>query len=389
MTRSFQEILSPYPLSDFLARFWERDVLHIARDDRSFYDPVADRRDVEELLLSGRRGVEDVRLNDRGHRLSAERYTNDDGAHLPAIYREYAGGASIVLNGVQHRHRGIRELGHTIELALEFPTSVNLYATPPGCQGFDVHFDRHEVFVLQIAGRKRWRTYDRAVECPLHALDEQLRAPSAAGEARRELVLQPGDLLYLPRGVRHEACTLADERSVHLSIGVLTTTWFDLMVQALSAAAIDDVELRRSLPPGFLSEGPSLALEEGFQERVERFAAGASHRAAWERVASAYRGSCPTLEGHLGRLDKLGGLSLTSRLRRRQQVFPITGREGEGRAFIGFGGARVTAPATILPALEFVASTPAFAVGELPGLSDEGCLVLARRLITEGLLTPE
>ncbi|MEZ4381357.1 MAG: cupin domain-containing protein [Nannocystaceae bacterium] len=388
MTRTFHDLLAPHSLETFLARFWEREALHVARGDADFYASVLDRADVERLLYSGRRGVLDTRLNLRGRRVNAERYTDAEGSHLPAVYREYHAGASIILNGVQRRHDGVRELGHTIEAALEFPTSVNLYATPPGSQGFDVHFDRHEVFVLQIAGRKRWRIYDRAIECPLHALAEQLEAPAPVGAPTQELVMEPGDLLYLPRGVRHEARTQADERSVHLSIGVLTTTWYDLLVEALAAAAIDDVELRRSLPAGFLSAGPSPALEQGLRDRVERLAAGATYAAAWRRLAAAYEGSCPTFDGHLGRLDALGGLALTSRLRRRQQVFPVAGLDREGHAYIAFAGARVTAPAPVLPALEFAATTAAFAVGELPGLSDEGCLVLARRLITEGLLTP-
>ena len=31
--------------------------------------------------------------------------------------------------------------------------------TPEGAQGFDPHFDTHEVFVLQVEGHKHWRLY--------------------------------------------------------------------------------------------------------------------------------------------------------------------------------------------------------------------------------------
>ena len=43
------------------------------------------------------------------------------------------------------------ELGH--------PVPANAYVTPPSSRGFSAHYDVHDVFVLQLAGRKRWTVY--------------------------------------------------------------------------------------------------------------------------------------------------------------------------------------------------------------------------------------
>ena len=51
------------------------------------------------------------------------------------------------------------DLGH--------PVQANAYATPAGAQGFAVHHDTHDVFVLQVAGEKRWLVYEPALELPL------------------------------------------------------------------------------------------------------------------------------------------------------------------------------------------------------------------------------
>ena len=40
------------------------------------------------------------------------------------------------------------ELGH--------PVQANSYVTPPSSRGFSAHYDVHDVFVLQLAGRKHW-----------------------------------------------------------------------------------------------------------------------------------------------------------------------------------------------------------------------------------------
>ena len=36
---------------------------------------------------------------------------------------------------------------------------VNAYLTPPAERGLDIHFDFHDVFVVQLAGAKRWHVW--------------------------------------------------------------------------------------------------------------------------------------------------------------------------------------------------------------------------------------
>jgi hypothetical protein len=44
---------------------------------------------------------------------------------------------------------------------------VNAYLTPPASRGLGVHHDTHDVFVLQVHGRKLWQVWDAAVPFPL------------------------------------------------------------------------------------------------------------------------------------------------------------------------------------------------------------------------------
>ncbi len=50
---------------------------------------------------------------------------------------------------------------------LGHPAQVNAYYTPRAAQGLPVHHDTHDVFVLQVAGEKRWLVYEPALELPL------------------------------------------------------------------------------------------------------------------------------------------------------------------------------------------------------------------------------
>ena len=37
---------------------------------------------------------------------------------------------------------------------------MNAYLSPPSARGLELHFDFHDVFVLQLDGAKRWRVWE-------------------------------------------------------------------------------------------------------------------------------------------------------------------------------------------------------------------------------------
>ena len=145
------------------------------------------------------------------------------------------------------------DLGH--------PVQVNAYVTPPQNQGFADHYDVHDVFVLQVAGEKRWRIREPVLEAPLRDQPwEQHRAAveqAATAEPLIEETLSPGDCLYLPRGYLHSATALGGT-SIHLTVGVHTWTrrhLVDAVLGRIGARLADDVEARRSLPLGAARSG--------------------------------------------------------------------------------------------------------------------------------------
>ena len=135
--------------------------------------------------------------------------------------------------------------------------------TPSSSRGFSAHYDIHDVFVLQVAGEKRWIVHEPAFEAPLRTQPWTERRADvertvAEQEPLLDVVLRPGDALYLPRGFVHAAEALG-ETCAHLTVGIHVITRHAL-VEAIAALAVDDVELRRSLPLGLdLGEPASLA----------------------------------------------------------------------------------------------------------------------------------
>ena len=72
---------------------------------------------------------------------------------------EFRNGATVVFQGLHRSFPPLVDLISELELELGHPCQANAYLTPPGSQGFAVHSDTHDVFVLQTAGTKQWELH--------------------------------------------------------------------------------------------------------------------------------------------------------------------------------------------------------------------------------------
>ncbi len=100
------------------------------------------------------------------------------------------------------------------------------------------------MFVIQLDGAKRWRLYGETRAAPLRRdLREDDPPP---GEPLEELVLEAGDMLYLPRGHWHAAVG-AGGPTLHLTVGLTRKSGHDLLAWLADQALAADV-VRRDLP---------------------------------------------------------------------------------------------------------------------------------------------
>lgn len=178
------------------------------------------------------------------------------------LLRHFADGATMVLQGLHRTWQPVIAFSQDLAADLGHPVQVNAYVTPAQNTGFSDHYDVHDVFVLQVEGRKQWRIRPPVHPLPLRDQPWTDRRPAVEQAATREplidTVLEPGDCLYLPRGYLHSATALG-EVSTHLTIGVHPWTRQHLAEEVLHVAlarAAEDVALRRSLPLGVDASDP-------------------------------------------------------------------------------------------------------------------------------------
>jgi hypothetical protein len=377
--------IAPTGADEFLAGYWERRPLHVQRGEPGRFDDLLSARDVERQMSEPGLRSPSFRLVKAGEKLDPRDYTVDlawrpkpftGSADNLAVVREFARGATVVLQGLHLTWTPLARYCRELEAFFGHPVQANAYYTPARSQGLPVHHDTHDVLVLQVSGSKRWLVYDPVFELPLK--HQRYRAEMGGpGPTLMDVVLRAGDTLYLPRGWLHEALT-SDEDSLHLTVGMSVITWLDAL-RDLLAECEDDVEFRRSVA----ADG------EGAAELVDRLAQrlGAEHVAGVVR-AKFVGGRRPVLDGQLDDLRALPELSADSAVARRETVIAELLDLDEGRLALVFEGRRVVFPAQAREELEaLVGSSGPMHLAELPGrLDEDGRLVLARRLVREGFL---
>ncbi|WP_160122338.1 cupin domain-containing protein [Rhodovarius lipocyclicus] len=211
-----------------------------------------------------------------------EEYALPDGrVDLPRLFHRFDKGASLVLSQFQDTHPPLARFCRGLEKFFLHGLQTNIYLTPPGAQGFRTHYDTHDVLVMQVSGRKRWRVWDKpGMEYPTR--NTPWPGDLAAEGEPHTFILEPGAALYIPRGIMHDAATEPGEHSLHITLGFMEICWADMLRQLLTAEEAENVALRHAVPTWRLGgpDGVALLLEQ-MAERLR----GVAGQAQAERVS--------------------------------------------------------------------------------------------------------
>lgn len=172
---------------------------------------------------------------------------------LSRLLALHDGGATLVLTQMHEILPALARFCRGLERLFLHPAQCNIYLTPPNAQGFRTHYDSHDVLVLQVEGEKSWRVWPTA-ETPFANSRTPWKNRPTPGEPPPRM-LRPGDALYIPRGVLHDAVSQGTSHSLHLTIGLLGPGWGDALRAALEIAEPDDARLRQAFPTWRLAEG--------------------------------------------------------------------------------------------------------------------------------------
>jgi bifunctional lysine-specific demethylase and histidyl-hydroxylase NO66 len=388
---------------EFAEQVWSRGPLlstadELTAENPAGFDDLFSLEAVDELL--SRRGLRTpfIRLAKGGVVTPASRYTRPGGTGAMVgdqvaddrVLELFLDGHTVVFQGLHRLWPPLIDFAAALTTDLGHPVQVNAYVTPTQSQGFSAHYDVHDVFVLQVAGEKRWRIHPPVHEAPLRDQPWADRRTAVEEQARSEpvidTVLRPGDALYLPRGYLHAAEALGGV-TCHLTVGVHPVTRHDVL-EALLDIASDDIALRTSLPLGTDVGDPAaveadvVATVTALTDRLRTVtAADVADRLAGSLMSSNRPGPIAPL-AQAAAYAELGPDSVL-RARPFQRYVVDTAHDG---VVLRLGDRTLRLPATTDKAVRALVGGAVLRVVDLPGLDPEDALTLARRLVREAVV---
>jgi hypothetical protein len=144
--------------------------------------------------------------------------------HIGRVREFLAHGVSLIGDNVGAIAPELAEVGNVLNDALGGRAWANVYLSFQKIGAFGAHYDLTDVLAFHCEGEKLWRIYEGRAATPdaFPAGDEDaVRAQfrREAGAVEQEIRMRPGDALYIPKGVYHDALAQSPH-SLHVTFAL-------------------------------------------------------------------------------------------------------------------------------------------------------------------------
>lgn len=204
-----------------------------------------------------------------------------------SIHQLAAQGVSLGIIDIHKSHPPVGQLCQMLERWAGVVVGARAYLSFTQDSAFKSHWDEHDVLVLQIAGRKKWRLYGHPTPYP--EMHPQIPGPTLemGGAPELELVMSPGDILFVPRGDVHKGM-VDGPHSVHLTFGLWPRRGHHVLDWLVQQSLPQEQMLRQDIHPD-LSEDDLDRQQSDLRDALHRMVDGLDLR----RFLSDDHGSRP------------------------------------------------------------------------------------------------
>ncbi len=247
------ELLGGLTAQDFLREYWQKKPLVIRQAFPGFECPVS----ADELAgLACEEAVESriIIENDSGKpwQLHNGPFAPERFETLPETHW------TLLVQGLDHWVPDIADLLENFRFIPNWRLDDIMASYAPRGGSVGPHYDQYDVFLLQAHGKREWtfgghcdHTSPRIDGTPLRIL--------SSWEGEETVVLEPGDMLYLPPGVGHHGVALDD--CITLSVGFRAPSIDDILTgftdflcsQSDASDHLTDPDLQVQDNPGTIS----------------------------------------------------------------------------------------------------------------------------------------
>ncbi len=267
-----EDLLFPITPAKFFETYWPENPLFIPASDGKLSSlfSLPQLQDLESLIEARTLQVRAC-LPDHDDEYSSLLLAPED------CLKAYRNNMTLVFDSMQTQDDEIKNTLLKIQSDLGLPTGgeandltrarAMVYATPAGGRT-GLHFDANANFVIQLRGTKRWAlAKNTSVDYPTErytsrtgeladTLDRQCHAEllDDLPEGSPEFLLQPGSILFVPRGYWHETST--EDDSLSLNFTFTQPTWADILAKSIHGYLLQSAQWR-ALADGLESADPT------------------------------------------------------------------------------------------------------------------------------------
>lgn len=250
---TFQHLISPVGETEFFNEYWDKKVLHISRDNPTYYESFLKKEEVDDWFQHVPFYFPTVQL--RGDYKNTSDWYKDTFANggfngkkinKKKLVKYFENNHSILVNRFSNFNKKFEKKINALRKYFNCKNLKEyLIISPSNQSAFPIHYDKEHVFVFQIHGTKNWYFHDRPAAQGLRG-----RAINHYVSMKKKAVktMQEGDFLYFPAGLHHNTETIGDENSISISIAVDCFNGKDVLAEALRAANLSFPEIGKIIP---------------------------------------------------------------------------------------------------------------------------------------------
>ncbi|WP_406453454.1 cupin domain-containing protein [Streptomyces sp. NBC_00876] len=198
--------------------------------DLDLLDRLLNPNKLLDLVMRRSVSTPQFRLFQGGSELHPSRYVNASvtrrGQAIPmADMRRVGGllleGCTMVLDEVDFFDPTMEATCRALQWWAHELVQVNAYLTTQDAGGFKLHWDDHDVLIVQLSGQKSWEVRGPSRKSPMYRDSTPNAEPSE--ETVWQGTMRPGDVMHIPRGFWHQA-TREDQGegySLHATFGIV------------------------------------------------------------------------------------------------------------------------------------------------------------------------
>ena len=366
----FSQLIDPISVDDFRENYWEQKPFLI-KGKAEFFSELFQWQDVDNIFLDHTFRAKDIRVAKRGALVPEAKYIDSKGCIDPvAIAKLYQNDHTVVFEHLDKHHAKLRLFANEIESKLKLRSRTNVYVSPASSTGFNPHYDPHCVMIMQIAGSKEWCLYENSEVLPIDGHQKPL---DSTIKPFATFMLEPGDVLYLPRGCIHAPRTI-DKKSLHVTIGFKSYKYYE-MLELLTQDIVQNSSYFRK----------GIAFDRSFDETefkrqvIDFIKASdlAYYRDVIERKYLIKKQA--TVEQLFSHVEKVNSINLSSVLTINKSVsYQMV--SDENKLKLTFDKCSLELPSVLKGAVEFIINTDLFSVSDIPYLNEEEQLALSKKL---------